>query len=173
MGQKALLVIDMLNDFLLKDGALFCGEKSREIIPFVKETIEEFRKNGHLVLYIRDAHKKDDPEFRLFRRHCVAGTKGAEVIDEIKPQAGDMQIPKTTYDGYYDSDLGKVLREKNIKEVYLTGVCTSICVMETASSLAKRGYSVYIYTKGAADFDQRAHDFALKRTQTIYGAKLI
>ena len=173
MNQKALLVIDMLNDFLLKAGALFCGEASREIIPFVKETIEEFHKNGHPVIYIKDAHKKDDPEFKLFNPHCVAETKGAEVIDEIKPQPEDIQISKTTYDGYYGSDLGKVLEEKNIKEVYLAGVCTSICVMETASSLAKRGYSVFIYTKGVADFDQQAHDSALKRMQTLYGAKLI
>ena len=44
---KALLVIDMLKDFLNKDGALYCGDASRKIIPFVKEKIEEFHKNGN------------------------------------------------------------------------------------------------------------------------------
>ena len=40
---KALFVIDMLKDFINKDGALYCGEQCRKIIPFVKGKIEEFK----------------------------------------------------------------------------------------------------------------------------------
>jgi len=53
---KALFIIDMLKDFLEKDGALFCGESSRKIIPFVRNKIQEFQEAGDLVVFIRDSH---------------------------------------------------------------------------------------------------------------------
>lgn len=173
MAKKALLVIDMLKDFIEEKGALYCGESSRTIIPFVKKKIEEFRKGKDAVIFIMDAHAPDDPEFKLFTKHCVDGTEGAQLGGGIKPERRDFIVKKTTYDGYYNSDLGKVLKKNNIKETYLVGVCTSICVMETASSLAKRGYKVTVYKDGVADFDREAHEFALKRMKSIYGAEVI
>lgn len=173
MANKALLVIDMLKDFIEEEGALYCGNTSQTIIPFVKEKIEEFRKEKHPVIFIMDSHLPDDPEFKLFGRHCVRGTEGAKLGGGLKAKDRDYIVEKSTYDGYYNSDLGKILEENNIKEVYLVGVCTSICVMETASSLAKSGYKLIIYKDGVADFDNEAHEFALKRMKSIYGAEVV
>jgi len=43
---KALLVIDMLKDFMNPDGALYCGDDAREIISFVKRQVDEFHEKG-------------------------------------------------------------------------------------------------------------------------------
>lgn len=173
MAKKALLVIDMLKDFIEEGGALYCGESSRAIIPFVKSKIEEFRKDKNPVIFIMDSHAKDDPEFKLFGRHCVGGTEGARLGGGIQSSDKDFVVKKTTYDGYYNSNLGEVLEKNKIDEAYLVGVCTSICVMETAGSLAKRSYKITIYKDGVADFDKEAHEFALKRMKTIYGAEVV
>ena len=53
---KALLVIDMLEDFISKEGALSTGPAGEEIIGFIKEKTEEFRKDGHKIIYICDNH---------------------------------------------------------------------------------------------------------------------
>jgi len=47
---KALLVIDMLNDFVEKGGALDCGDRAREIVPFVRRKIEEFRREKQRIV---------------------------------------------------------------------------------------------------------------------------
>lgn len=171
--RKALIVIDMLRDFMKKGGALYCGDKARSIIPFVKKTINKFRKENSLVIYATDSHKPKDKEFRLFGKHCVKGSTGSQIIREIIPQKSDWIIPKPTYDAAFESDLVKILKRHRVKKVFLVGVCTSICVMETASSLAKLGFGINILKQGVADFDTRAHNFALKRMKFLYGAKIL
>ncbi len=170
---KALLVIDMLKDFIEEGGALYCGESSQAIIPFVSKKIEEFRNKKYPVIFIMDSHLPADPEFNLFGRHCVEGTDGAKLGGGIKSKDSDYIVKKTTYDGFYNSDLGDILKENNIKEVCIVGVCTSICVMETTGSLAKRNYKISIYKEGVADFDKETHEFALKRMKSVYGADII
>ena len=173
MSKPALLVIDMLKDFLDEGGALFCGRHARKIIPFIKAKIEEFRRCDNPLMFITDSHKKDDPEFSLFGVHCLEGTEGAKIINELEVKKNDFIIPKRTYDAMDNSKLNSHLKHSGIKEVYLVGVCTSICIMETASSLTKAGYSVNIYKDGVADFDQDKHESALERMKYLYGAKIL
>jgi len=172
MPTKALIVVDMLNDFIKEDGSLYCGKTSQTIIPFIKEKIRKFRQEKSPIIFLQDSHDPDDSEFDLFGKHCVTGSEGGKIIEEIEVKDEDYIVPKKTYDGYYKSDLGKILEENQVEEVHLVGVCTSICVMETSSSLAKRGYKLVIYKEGVADFDPEAHDFALKHMEKIYGVKI-
>jgi len=170
---KALLVVDMLEDFLGEEGALFCGKEAREIIPFVRERINLAHQEGALVIYICDAHREDDLEFSMFPKHCLEGTKGAGIIEELKTRDSDIIIKKTRYSGFYGTDLEKVLKEHQVEEVEIVGVCASICVMDTVGDLRNRDYQVTIYKKGIADFDEEAQRSALKRMEKIYGAKVI
>ena len=64
---KALLVIDMLQDFIAEDGVLTTGKAGREIIGFIQEKIQEFREQGYPVIFICDHHEADDKEFDMFR----------------------------------------------------------------------------------------------------------
>ncbi len=170
---KALFVIDMLKDFLNKNGALYCGDKSREIIPFVEEKIDEFHKEGNLVVFICDSHDENDLEFKMFPRHSVAGTEGAEIIDELPAEPQDVIIKKTRYSAFYNTSLDAVLKDNKIDEVHVVGVCTSICVMDTVGDLRDRDIRAFVYKKGVADLDEKAHQFSLKRMERIYGAKII
>ena len=170
---KALFVIDMLKDFLNKDGALYCGDQCRKIIAFVKEKIEGFHKERNLVVFICDAHKKDDLEFKVFPKHCVAGTKGAEIIDELPVGKDDVIIRKTRYSAFYGTNLDDVLKNKPISEVHVVGICTSICVMDTVGDLRDRDYKVIVYKDGVADFDERSYQFSVERMEKIYAAEVV
>lgn len=91
---KALLVIDMLRDFIEKEGALETGPAGRDIIPFVKEKINEFRKLGYPIIYICDNHEINDKEFDMFPAHCIKDTEGSKIIDELEVLEGDKIIKK-------------------------------------------------------------------------------
>jgi len=169
---KALLVIDMLKDFLCPTGRLYCGDKARGIVPFVRQKIEDFHKSGDLVIFLCDSHRKDDREFELFPPHCVEGTAGAEIIDELPVGKKDLVVKKGRYSGFYGTDLDAILKRNRISEVEVVGVCTSICVMDTVGGLRNRDYRVRVYSSGVADFDPQSHDFSLKRMEKIYGAQI-
>jgi nicotinamidase/pyrazinamidase len=170
---KALIVVDMLNDFLEENGALFCGEKARAIVPFIRALIDEYRSEHGMIVYLCDSHRKDDREFDRFSPHCVAGTHGEEVIPDLVPSRGDIVIKKTRYSGFYGTDLEEVLEKNGILEVGVVGVCTSICVMDTVGGLANRDYGITVYEKGVADFDPEMARCAMTRMRRVYGAQIV
>jgi len=173
MARKALLVIDMLNDFMDPQGALFCGEEARKIIPVVRHLVDTFQAAGDPVIYLRDAHAPDDREFELFAPHAVKGTWGSEIIPELTPSAGALVVDKTRFSALYGNELPQILHGAGLEEVWVSGVCTSICVMDTAGDLRNRDYSPVIPVDAVADFDPVFHDFALKRMESVYGARLV
>lgn len=172
MPKKALIVVDMLNDFIDENGALYCGETARAIVPFIREKLDRSHRRGDSVIYLQDAHDEHDKEFEKFPKHCVAGTWGSAVIEELAPGADDLVLSKKRYSGFYGTDLEAILARRGIAEVEVVGVCTSICVMDTVGDLANRDYAVSVPTRGVADFDQEFHEFALKRMEQVYGARI-
>src|SRR5512144_2429406 len=131
--KEALLVLDLLNDFVLPGAPLEVPD-TRKIIPVVKKEIERAHAAGMPVIYICDAHAPDDEEFLKFGwpAHAVKGTTGARVVDELKPAKDDIVIYKTKYTGFYGTNLDETLKRLGIDTLRLTGTVTHICVLFTA-----------------------------------------
>ncbi len=170
MSGQALIVVDMLNDFIEEKGALYCGPTAQAIVPFVRERLDAYRHAGDPVIFLQDSHAPDDKEFERFPPHCVAGTRGAEVVAELTPRHGETVIAKTRFSGFYRTDLEAVLARAGVETVEVVGVCTSICVMDTVGGLANRDYRIRVPEAGVADFDAEMHAFALRRMRQVYGA---
>nr|WP_300003335.1 isochorismatase family cysteine hydrolase [Tissierella sp.] len=170
---KALLVIDMLNDFINIGGALETGIEGRDIVPFVKDKIEEYREDGDEIIFICDNHEADDQEFDMFAPHCVKATEGAKIIKELEVKDTDKIIFKRRYSAFFGTDLDLTLREKGITEISIVGVCTNICVLYTSADARNIAYDVNVYREGVASFDREAHDFALKEMETTLGCTVI
>jgi len=170
---KALLVIDMLKDFIDEKGALSVGPAGKKIIPFIKETIEKFRQEGYPIIFICDNHEKDDKEFDMFPPHCITQTRGAEIIEDINVNLEDKIIRKRRYSAFFGTDLDLYLREKAVDELYLAGVCTNICVLYTVEEFCNRDLTVRVYRDGVMSFDTAAHEFALQQMENVLGAEIL
>jgi nicotinamidase/pyrazinamidase len=170
---KALIIIDMVNDFIDEKGALFCGKESARIVPYIKMLREKYRKEGGVIIYACDAHRSDDEEFKRFKPHCIEGTWGAEIVEELAPEASDHIVLKTRYSAFYGTALEDILETHDVDEIGVVGVCTSICIMDTVGDLANRDYKVKVFSQGIADFDNNAAKFAIKRMESLYGAEIV
>lgn len=173
MGKTALIVADMLNDFIDPQGALYIGTAGRDIIPFVARKIKETRSGGGVVIFVCDAHPPGDPEFRHFAPHAVQGTWGAQIIPELPRQGQDYQVEKTRYSCFLKTNLEDILKKEKVTQVEVVGVCTSICVLETVKELFYRDIPCRVYREGVADFDPEAHAFALKQMARVFGAEVV
>jgi len=171
--KEALIVVDMLNDFLREDGALYCGPAARKIIPEVKRLVDRAHREGHVVVFLADSHDPDDAEFDMFPVHCVEGQWGAELIEELERKPDDYWVKKKRYSGFYNTDLDAIINREGIEKVTVVGVCTSICVMDTVGGFRNRDIETVVPANAVADFDPEAHSFALKRMEKIYGAKVV
>lgn len=172
--KEALLVIDMLNDFVL-EGAPLEVPDTRKIMPEIKKQIEKARKEGTPVIYICDNHEKDDKEFKKmgWPAHAVKGTKGAEIVEDLNTLKGEKIIKKKTYSGFYKTKLDDALKELGVKTLKLTGCVTNICVLFTASEAALRGYDVHVLEKCVAGLNKEDHEFALRTMKNVLGAKIV
>jgi len=174
MKKEALLVIDMLNDFVLPGAPLEVPD-TRRIIKNIQEEVDRARAAGRPVIYVCDAHAPDDREFAKFGwpAHSVRGSKGAEVIDELAPGPGDMVVRKNTYSGFYQTRLDDVLKLLGVDSLRLTGCVTHICIMITASDAVLRDYRVTVVEDGVAGIAQEDHEAALRIMKNVMGVMLV
>ena len=170
---KILLVIDMLKDFMDSEGVLYCGEDSEKIIPFVKNKIQEFKDDNYPVIFIADSHKENDKEFEMFPKHCIKGSEGAKILEELLIEDA-LVVKKSRYSGFFNTKLEELICSygKNVG-VHVVGVCTNICVMYTVEELRNRDIKTYVYKDGVASFDLEAHEFALHQMESVLGAEII
>ena len=171
MGDVALLIIDMLNDFVLQGSPLEVPDTAGIINP-IQEKIQNAREKSIPIIYICDSHEKNDQEFVCmgWPPHALSGSMGAQVIDPLKPYPHDTIIPKKSYSGFFETDLDSVLKKGKISELLVTGCVTNICVLYTVADAVQRGYKVTVFKDCVAALNQRDHEFALQQMKDVLGA---
>ena len=167
----ALIIVDMLNDFVRADGALVVP-KAKKLIPNQKKILEKARQIGFEILFLADNHMPDDPEFKIWPPHCVQGTHGAKVVDELSPLKSEKVIPKRRYSGFFGTDLDLTLREAGIERVILVGVLTDICVMYTSADASARNYEVIVVSDATASINEENHLNALTHMKDIHNTTI-
>jgi len=141
-GKLAVLVIDMLNEYLDPKGKVYC-ENCREIVPNIKRLLEFGREKRFPIVYVNTSLIcETEPIAKKWGLHAERGSWGAEVIPELKPQNNDIVILKRTYDGFYNSELELTLRSLDVQTVIVTGIHTHVCVLLTAVAAFNRGFNV-------------------------------
>ncbi|MBS6921289.1 cysteine hydrolase family protein [Anaerococcus vaginalis] len=123
-----LLVIDLQNDFV--DGAL--GNKGNDkIVKPIENLVENF--DGE-VIFTRDTHDENYLESlegsHLPVKHCIKNSKGWQIKIDTK---NHKIIDKPSFGSYELVEYLKKLNEKEkIKNIYMVGICTDICVLSNA-----------------------------------------
>ncbi|MFH2126804.1 MAG: isochorismatase family cysteine hydrolase [Pseudomonadota bacterium] len=167
----ALIIVDMLHDFVHPQGAL-CVPGAQEIVPAIQRELERARRAGDPVIFVCDAHDPDDREFQRFPPHAVAGSAGACVISQLAPLDGETVVAKQRYSPFFNTELHDILVDLGVTEATVVGVCTHICVMETVAGLANRDLKVRVPKDAVADFDSELALAALKRMENLFGAQV-
>lgn len=122
---KALIVIDMQNDFV--NGCLGTDE-ARAIVPKIKEKLIEYYRKGYEIIFTKDTHNDNylntNEGKHLPVPHCIEGSKGWNIVDELDFHTCSFVYKESFgYYGWYGRDFG---------EVEIVGVCTDICVISNA-----------------------------------------
>ena len=163
---KALLIVNMLNDFI-RPGAPMEVPAGRDIIDNIAGEIRYAREKSRPIIYICDRHDEGDPEFELWPVHAVRGTPGAEVVEELAPQPGDYVVEKTTYSGFFHTELDALLDDLDIDDLLICGVTTNIGILYTAADALMRNIGVIAPETCVAATDEEDHRFALRQINHV------
>ena len=178
MHRTALLVVDMLTDFLAPQPGLETPTHISSLIENNRTICRFARRMGIPIVFVNDAFQKTeipiDRHFKLSIPHAIIGTKEALVVDELEyDESRDFIVEKKLYDGFYNTRLDSILRELDVKNVVITGTWTNACVQHTTMGAFCRGYDATILTDCCSCPDEGEHDHALAYMKKFYGAKAI
>ena len=168
-GNVAILVIDMLNDYLDHRGKDFC-HSCREVIPNISKLLAFGRERGWRVIYVNTSlTSPSSPMAAKWGFHPSKGSWEAEVVPELKPQGDDVLVEKTEYDGFFKTDLEQQLRKLGVNLVIPTGIHTHVCVLFTACSAFERGFEVFAMEDAMTTGTRANHENALRFYRTHLG----
>ena len=170
---KALIVVDLLNDFVT--GALANEVRAKRIVPSIRRLIDHARADDDwLVVYANDAHRVDDRELAIWGRHALAGTPGAAVIEPLAPIGAEREIvlPKRFYGAFDDTDLEDILFDFDVTDVILVGQHTNSGICHTAYGAFMAGYEILVPMDAVCSLDAVDQQAALGNLKDMYGATL-
>jgi len=156
ISKTAVLVVDMQNAFVRRGGYLdligFDISATEKIIEPCREIVRAAREKGIKIIYLQMGYSPDLSDsggpnspawyksrgLTLIRQRpelkdklYIYGTWGANIIEELEPQQGDIVIRKQKYDGFIGTNLDIVLRTYGVKHLLFMGTATNICVEST------------------------------------------
>ena len=185
MHNSALVVVDMLYDFI--DGSLACKNADnavRNTLAYIDTQTKGQGGEAHEILdtfpilFIRAHHPADHSSFKeqggIWPAHCVAGTRGGEIHQDLAPYASeeltfDKGCDRNTeqYSGFEavnnaDQPLSEVLELLDTTDVYVCGIATEYCVRNTCEDLLKAGFRVHLLKDCIAYVDIDGHKKAIE-----------
>lgn len=130
--KPALLIIDMVKDTFDEAHRLPITPIARQTIAPINALIAGFRKKAWPIVFSTDAYHETDFIFKgRMKPHSLVGTVGAEVIDELDRQAGDLWLPKPKFSAFFGTDLDAWLKAREVTLCAVCGVATNFCVLAT------------------------------------------
>jgi nicotinamidase-related amidase len=191
IDKSALIIVDMQNDFLHRDGNFSHIARERPepnidmpfligTIPNVKRLADTFRGAGRPVVYLAHMLKPDysDATFPYWRvgiepgrgnrTHCVEGTWGAQIIDDLMPQEGEHLVVKKGFGGFSNTPLDTILRNMGVTTCVACGVTTCVCVSTTIRGGIEYNYRMIVVGDAVAEVDRSTHEAELKTMARIF-----
>ena len=158
LARTAFIVVDMQNAYAKKGGMLDLGvgideSRTNPVIAANQRLLSAARAAGVQVFYLQFGYKPDLSDaggprspnirkqmaIRLIKERpadrdklIIEGTWGWEIIDELKPEPGDLVVKKARYSGFAGTTLENQLNGLDIRHILFTGVATNVCVESTA-----------------------------------------
>ena len=178
MQRTALLVVDMLTDFLAPKPGLETPERITSLVENNQKVCRVARQKGIPIVFVNDAFQKTeipiDRHFKLSIPHAIIGTEEALVVKELEyDESKDFIVEKKLYDGFYNTRLDSILRELDIKYCAVTGTWTNACVQHTTMGAWCRGYDVTLLKDCCSCPDEAEHEHALAYMKKFYGAAAV
>jgi ureidoacrylate peracid hydrolase len=184
--ETAVVLIEFQNEFCKEGGKLYGGVKgeiSRQgTISNAVKLAEGARKKGALVIYapfVFNPQYCSEHEMKGIVKAVAdgnafrEGTWGAEIIEELKPKKGDKVVSgKCTLCGFNNTDLERMIKGANIKNVIIAGFLTNFCVESTARTAYDKGYAVTVIKNATAANSAEEQKYAEEKIFPLLGQTL-
>jgi biuret amidohydrolase len=179
----ALMIIDMQRDFLEPGGFGetfgYGAAALRVALSPTRRVLDAARTAGMMVIYTREGHRPDLSDLsptKKVRGHpklcigdtgpmgriLVRGERGHDIIDELRPIAGEIVVDKPGKGAFFATDLATILANRKIRQLVICGVTTEVCVSTTVREANDRGYNCLVLEDCTASYVPEFHEAEIK-----------
>lgn len=160
--KPALLIIDMVKDNFDEAHRFPITPLAREIVGPINALIAGFRGQGWPIVFSTDAYHQQDFIFTgRMKPHALAGTKGAEVIDELDRRPEDLWLPKPKFSAFFHTDLDAWLKNRGVTLCAVAGLATNFCVLATVMDALCHDFKSVLLSDCTATWSREIHDQTL------------
>ena len=160
--KPAIIVVDMVKDNIKEGSRHPITLEARSILPNLQRLLEESRKRGFPVIFACDSFLKEDFIFQgKMKIHSLRGTKGSEVVDDLKPEPTDIVLPKRRFSAFFKTDLDQTLRMLGIDTIIVTGITVEVCVLMTVMDGLSHDFSAILLEDCTASKNREMHQSCL------------
>jgi nicotinamidase-related amidase len=160
--KPAIIVVDMLKDNLKESPRNPYHQEGMTIFPNLQRLLEESRRKKFPIIFACDSFLEGDFIFKgRMKVHSLRGTKGAEVIDDLKPEPTDIILPKRRFSAFFKTDLDQTLRLLAVDTTIVTGMTTEVCVLMTVMDSLSHDFSTILLEDCSASRSKEFHEACL------------
>lgn len=163
MAERALLIIDMQNDYF--PGGKMELEGAQAAAENAASALEQFRRLGLPIFHVK--HLSVRPGATFF----IPGTPGVEIHPRVQPREGERVLQKNFPNSFRATELEAVLKAADAKELVIAGMMTHMCVDATVRQAADLGYRVTLLGDACATRAQSYNGEMIPARQ-VHGAFL-
>ncbi len=149
MASKALLLVDLENEWLDRKSDYFVGDISK-MLKRTNRLIEVCRRRNYKIIFITHIEKGSDSAF-------APNSYNVQLIGGLYRAKNDVLIKKNKISPFYNTRLEKEL--KGIKEVVVSGILANLCVRSTVQDAYDRDFKITVVKDCCASFDKKTQDF--------------
>jgi nicotinamidase-related amidase len=158
----SLLIIDMVKDNFDPRARLPITAPATRIIAPINRMLAVFHDRHWPVVFATDAFRRQDFIFKgRMKPHSLAGSEGAEVIDELDRAPQDLWLPKPRFSAFFQTGLHHRLREMNVSLCVVAGLATHFCVLTTALDALCHDFKAVLLEDCSAAPSERTHQQVL------------
>jgi nicotinamidase-related amidase len=141
---NCLLLFDFLAGHVNKDRARYAS-----VIANAKALLQRARGAGAMVVHARADHPPGTKAMNLTDAEnrpplITRGTPEADIVAELAPHHGDLQILKQRWSAFHGTHLDSALRARGVDTIVLCGGSTEIGIASTAYAARDLGYNLVI-----------------------------
>lgn len=140
--KKALLVIDMQNDYLWEQRKPMFSYDTAELVGAVNRAAADYQQKGYDIIYIAQMFPNLITN-KWFIGFSIKGTAGAELYSGLQVLS-DLYFEKNLPDTYTAKAFREYMAAQQYTEIVLCGLDECGCVGATAKGAVKTGAKVFM-----------------------------
>ena len=167
--QKALILIDLINDLLIK--RWYLEKLDSNFFDRVNFMLDYARKNDFLIIHVKvwflddySNQPKSSPIFWKAHEFWILKlwSKWTEFYEKINISKSDIIIEKSRINPFYKTNLDEILEQNNITEIFAFWIATDLAVSSLVREAHDRDYKVNVVSDICASLKIEDHESEIK-----------